>query len=57
MSCPLLRIDDAPAAAVALEVRLAALEKKFDEHLSVLTRLLEKLSNSPDAGANPGAGF
>ncbi|PBK97460.1 hypothetical protein ARMGADRAFT_639756 [Armillaria gallica] len=58
MSWPLLRIDDAPAAAVALEARLAALEKKFDEHLSVVTKLLEKLSNSPpDAGANPGAGF
>ncbi|KAK0244015.1 hypothetical protein EDD85DRAFT_759720 [Armillaria nabsnona] len=56
-SWPLLRIDDAPAAAVALEVRLAALEKKFDDHLSVLTKLLEKLSNSPpDAGADPGAG-
>lgn len=52
---PLLRLrigdDDAPVEVVTVESRLAALEKKFDEHLSVLTKLLEKLtSNSPPNG-------
>ncbi len=59
---PLLRLgidDDAPVEVVTVESRLAALEKKIDEHLSVLTKLLEKLtSNSPpNGGANPGGGF
>ncbi|KAK0187865.1 hypothetical protein F5146DRAFT_731520 [Armillaria mellea] len=60
---PLLRLgiddDKAPVEVVTVESRLAALEKKFDEHLSVLTKLLEKLtSNSlPNEGTSPGAGF
>ncbi len=61
---PLLRFgideDEAPVEVTATEEsRLPALEKTFDERLSVLTKLMEKPpSNSPpDAGTNSGAGF